>query len=188
MSSTQLTLTQAPLIIDVTCSFEHERTERWPKYATLRLDKRRIVKPDIVADARYLPFKSGIVDQLYCDPPHMFGPVSESRIAKMDAARLKTGRKAVNSFVRYSWWNSESEWLDFVRKTDNEFHRVLNPDGLLYYKITDGSKGTTKLKDLSLMVHFNKCGDRVTFSLPFKENLVHWLTYNPIPNWEACIV
>lgn len=188
MNATQCVQTtlcqQAPIIIDTTCSFEHERTERWPKHATFRIDKRRIVKPDIVADARYLPFKSGVVDQLYCDPPHMYGAVSEQRIAKMDAARLKTGRKAVNSFVRYSWWDTEEDWLNFVKATDIEFHRVLKNNGLLFYKITDGSKGTTKLSDLELMTHFDKKADKETYSLPFKRNIVHWLTFSPLSHTQ----
>lgn len=66
--SAQTTLTKdAPMILDATCSFYRN----WPLHATLRMDNRAIVGPDIVADAQFLPFRDGVFDQIYCDPPHM---------------------------------------------------------------------------------------------------------------------
>ena len=55
----QATLTEnAPITLDATSS-RHVKTS-WPRYASLRMDIRKEVKPDIVADARFLPFRDGV--------------------------------------------------------------------------------------------------------------------------------
>ena len=127
-----------------------------------------------------MPFREAVFDKIYCDPPHMLNPKSDEVIKRMIAVRRLRGRMSIDSFTRYAWWNSESEWLDFVRSTDLEFFRTLKPSAELRYKITDGkSKGTTKLSDLSLMKHFRIIRDQQSPSLPFKRNIVHYLTMSP---------
>ena len=179
----QTTLTDdAPLIVDFTCSFEHEgRTKRYPAFASLRMDVRREVGPDIVADARFVPLRSRIVKKGYCDPPHMFSNgKSKENLENLQAYRRRRGHRALDSFTRYYWWTSKAQWFDFVEKTNAEFARVLDPEeGLLFYKITDTkSKATTNSEDLKAMTNFSIIEDVETASIPFA-NTVHWLTMKP---------
>lgn len=64
----QTTLTKnPPRILDATCSFFRV----WPKHATIRIDIRPEVKPDIVGDIKKTNFPGHCFDEIYLDPPHM---------------------------------------------------------------------------------------------------------------------
>jgi hypothetical protein len=182
----QETLTEnAPLILDSTCSYMHidfSHGKRFPEFASIRMDKRRIVRPDIVADARFLPFREGVFDTIYCDPPHLFRKNPD--ISTLVRHNHSTGRVTPSSFERYSFWKSREEWYDFLERTDQEFARTLKPKGKLNYKISNGkSSGLTKLSDLDRMRHFeitrkienshSAIGNEVyflTMSMPKNEN------------------
>lgn len=178
--SVQETLTiNAPMILDSTCSYAHSRTDRWPKYATLRMDRRIECRPDIVADARFLPFRENVFDLIYCDPPHLFRKNTD--IEKIKVQRRKSGRKSAGLFERYSFWQSRDQWLDFLERTNEEFSRTLKTEGKLYYKLTDGKHGLTRLGDLRILNNFALFSDRQNSKSVFK-NSVHYLVFGrPAP-------
>lgn len=184
--SAQTYLTEnPPRILDATCSFSHagQRTPRWPAHASIRMDVRKVVKPDLVADARFLPFRDGVFSAIYCDPPHLMRKgVSSSLIAR----RRLEGRMRPDPWTLYGSWPSRNDWLDFVRRANPEFARCLNPKGRLHYKVTDNhGKRDTKAADVETP-HFEVESRVITKS---RSNLgngppVHWLTMKPKPTSE----
>jgi hypothetical protein len=170
----QTTLTNAGLrILDATCSFG----KIWPKHASIRIDIRPECKPDIVMDAKDLKFPDNYFDQIYCDPPHIITKTKD--FSKMKFKRRLTGRSSPILMERYGVWKSYEEWLEFMEKTNKEFFRVLKPNGVLFYKITEAS-GCTKPSDLiERMSNFILIEDK---SEPVKSTMgkgkTHWLTFH----------
>lgn len=95
----------------------------------LFLDRDASVRPDVVADARALPFRDGAFMKLYCDPPHIV------RASKKNRQR---GR-----FGEYGLWESRAEWVAFLYRVDEEFSRVLAPKGTLWFKTISGGHPKT---------------------------------------------
>ena len=164
-----------PMILDATCSYG----KIWPRYATVRIDIRPEVHPDLVMDAKALQFPNHYFDEIYCDPPHMFRKTDIS-LEAIIAHRRRSGRLSANSFKRYGFWHSRAEWLDFLDKTNIEFARCLKPNGTLHYKILDGA---TKVYEVE--VHMDKFEIVKRIITKTKSNYghgkVHWLTMRPKP-------
>lgn len=114
-------------ILDATCS----EKRAWPAHATVRADVRKEARPDVRADARFLPFGDSSFDEVYCDPPHLVG-----RPQTVWAANL-AGRGP--DFVRFGFFHTIAAWRSWCVESGREFHRVLKPGGLLHYKAPDGS-------------------------------------------------
>lgn len=164
MADRQTALTEdAPMILDATCSFG----KVWPKTATVRIDIRPEVRPDLVMDARQLRFPSSFFDAIYCDPPTIFG---EGK-----------GYRFTHDMVdRYGHWNSRKEWLDFANRSTREFHRCLKPTGLLFYKITETRDRRLKIADILAVGLFEIIEDKTTVSKSnHTKSTVHWLTMKP---------
>lgn len=169
------------MILDATCSDK----KIWPRFASIRMDVRKEMRPELVADAKFLPFRDGIFSRIYCDPPHFIR--SNARWDNMrNRFFVSINRKRyphehwMNSMARYGHFPSRDEWLNFVRKTDREFARCLTKEGVLQYKITDGPKrDMTTVTDLSEMTSFTIEKRKITLS-PFGKKPVHWLTMKPI--------
>lgn len=150
------------MILDATCSFAHV----WPAYATLRMDIRREVGPDLVADARFLPFRDGVFDEIFLDPPHIFGRCIYIH-DKMD---------------RYGSFKNGRAWKEFAKSATAEAARVLAPGGSVHYKITETEDSRLKVKHIptdSLQISRH----RITKSKSNRTDKfnVHWLTMKPTP-------
>ena len=108
------------------------------------VDIKKEVKPTLVADAKHLPFRDGIFNKIYCDPPHMLqhhaGP--NSKIHK-------------KFYEVFGWFNNRGEWISFIGRTNIEFKRVLKANGVLWYKLIDGKDfRIVHLADLNYMDNF----------------------------------
>ncbi len=75
-----------------------------------------IVKPTVLADMRFLPFKEGVFDEIFCDPPHL------------DCSLTAFMAKA------YGSWD-QHEVIKVMREANREFARVLIRRGRLTLKI-----------------------------------------------------
>ena len=97
-----------------------------------------VVKPMILADMRYLPFKDGVFDVIVCDPPHM------------DCG--------LTGFMAKAWgsWN-QRETIDIMKLADVEFSRCLKPQGTLILKVM-----------ADIMPRFQKMLKSFTFFLPIQ--------------------
>ena len=95
-------------------------TEEYNKYRPIgksAISKENIIiKPIILANMKYLPFKEKIFDVIICDPPHL-------NISK-------------NTFmgVKYGSWN-KNERTATIYRANMEFARVLKDNGMLILKI-----------------------------------------------------
>ena len=166
------------MILDATCSWKHDgRSKRWPEHATIRIDIRPEVRPDIVMDACSLKFPDHFFDAIYYDPPHLFR--KSDNIESLKRAKKLSGRKVKNTmFVLYGYWHNRDEWLSFLDRSLKEALRCLKPDGIVYYKITE-SPGM-KIGDLE--GHGFNIVEKKTTNTKSKvgsKAKVHWLTMRP---------
>ena len=143
--SNQATLTEdAPLTLDTTCA-DRKSKARFPRYATIGMDVSREVKPDIIASATHLPFKEGVFDKIYCDPPHRIRQDDEIQWRRM---------LGVTHYNRFSHWRKKTDWFEFLDRVNIEFFKVLKSDGEFHIKITDGVSGAVKITDLERLYNF----------------------------------
>lgn len=121
------------MILDVCCSAEkmyHSRQNELNEDEFITMDIRHgdfsytikgqttkvIVKPKVIADMRYLPFKNGIFDIIVCDPPHM------------DCG--------LTGFMGKAWgsWN-QKDTIDVMKLANYEFSRCLKRNGTIVLKV-----------------------------------------------------
>ena len=179
----QTTLTEdAPVILDSTCS----TLKLWPKSATVRIDIRREVKPDVVASACALPFRLGTFDVIFCDPPHIINkkgltkPKVGAQFASWNRRHGYHTENWINCLWRFGWWTSHKQWMEFVKATDREFRTCLKDSGTLEYKIMGGpSKRFATDTDIAEMRNFEIVKTKNTKSK--NRNPVKWLTMKPKP-------
>lgn len=188
----QTTLTdKAPMILDATCSFYRN----WPKHATIRMDKRSEVKPDVVGDIRKTNFPDSYFDAVYLDPPHMIR--KDPMILGHDITQIRRLRRLgtygiktpgfYHELSRYGHFKSKDEWYDFLDKVNVELLRILKPNGKCYWKLMFG-KDTRLIKqeDLQRLTNFKTIEKKVTKSKVRSTNEVHWLTMVPITLERNC--
>ena len=79
------------------------------------IDVRKDMKPDILADCRYLPFKDKCFEMVVFDPPH---------------ANLSPKSQMAKTYGSWSTWYIR----DMVRRGGLEFDRVLDENGKVLFK------------------------------------------------------
>lgn len=148
---------------------------------SIRMDVRREVRPDIVADARFMPFRTGVFKKVYSDPPHLIRK-SEVNFESTKRSRRRHRRYGrMSMFERYGWWKSREQWLDFARRTNDEFALILRPDGELHYKLSDALRSTRIAELEQASTNFTITSHRTTKSHVHHESAatVHWLILKP---------
>ena len=115
------------LTLDSTCSDR----KIWPRFASIRIDIQREARPDIQASACFLPFRSGIFREIYCDPPHRIGRYGQG-------FGLQRSNKGL-AYQRFSCWQNKEEYFKFLEAVDREFSRTLEAGGTLHFKTTEGN-------------------------------------------------
>ena len=116
---------------------------------TLCDGRRLIIKPDIVADFRYMPFDDNTFYLVVFDPPHLKQAGKNSWLAK-----------------KYGTLDKDA-WPQDIRQGFNECMRVLKPNGTLIFKWNEEQ---IKLKDiLKVIEHKPLFGN--------KRAKTHWLVF-----------
>ncbi|MDE1820985.1 MAG: hypothetical protein KGJ23_08425 [Euryarchaeota archaeon] len=121
------------LVLDSTCS----QKRAWPERADVRVDVAKGARPDVLADDTRLPFKEGAFSEVYCDPPHLVGR----------GKKWVSDLSYIPDYGRFSRWGTFAEWFQFLEKVNGEFGRVLEPGGLLHFKVPDGSRSHGRMVD-----------------------------------------
>lgn len=122
------------LVLDATCSLKRA----WPTRADVRVDITPGARPDVLADAKRLPFQDGSFSEVYCDPPHLMG----------QGQKWVSDLSHVPGYARFSRWSEKKDWFEFLDRVNEEFARVLSPGGLLHFKLPDGSRSHGRLVDV----------------------------------------
>ena len=165
------------IILDATCSYFH----LWPRHATIRMDIRPEVKPDIVGDIRKTQFPNNHFDEIYVDPPHMIRTDNACMFPhdKLAVKRRLSGRTTPHSFDRYGVFKSINEWYEFLEAVNKELKRILKPNGKVHFKITHGKdKRIIKRDDMNRLTNFEVIKEKITKSkYPKSNNTVHWITF-----------
>ncbi len=156
-------------ILDATCSIKRV----WPSFADIRIDVLKEAKPDIQADARFLPFRDGTFDVIYCDPPHSIGSPRYS--LKGTNRSLVEFRKRM---MRFGFWKDKNEWFHFLMLINDEFSRALQPNGKLCFKVVDGeSNGHEHIQKGQLMrflTNFSEVRSEPRRGRSRRSNLTTW--------------
>lgn len=126
-----------------------------------------------------MPFRDGIFEQVFADPPHLFKKDNPPSVLKIKMERRSRGWLSNPAIIRYGYWNSREDWLNFREKTCEEFARILKDGGLLHYKISHGSGGSglTRVDDVAIYtsrfdIETRKVDSHSTFG-----NLVYYFVF-----------
>lgn len=97
---------------------------------TMLCDGRKlIVKPDIIADFRDLPFENESFYLVVFDPPHL----------------IRTGD---NSFLKLKYGRLDTRWKDDIKQGRSECWRVLKKNGTMVFKWNEEQISFSKIKTL----------------------------------------
>ena len=116
---------------------------------TLCDGRKLIIKPDIVADFRDIPFDDNTFYLVVFDPPHL----------------IKAGEKSWLS-KKYGKLN-EDTWQEDIRQGVDECMRVLKPNGTLIFKWNEQQIKLKKI--LNIIRHEPLFGNR--------RNKTHWIAF-----------
>ena len=125
------------------------------------LDVRSEVNPCIVADNKFLPFRSNIFSQVFFDPPFISMEGVDKRLPKFDSS---IHRKGASFWFRYGLDISYSAITKLIYCCNVEFFRVLKDDGLLFLRWNDSQRPLYKA--LSLLKRW-----KVLMKIPYKSKL-----------------
>ena len=116
---------------------------------TLCDGRRLIIKPDIVADFRYMPFDDNTFYLVVFDPPHLKQAGKNSWLAK-----------------KYGTLDKDT-WPQDIRQGFNECMRVLKPNGTLIFKWNEEQ---IKMKDILKVIEYKPLFGN-------KRAKTHWLVF-----------
>ena len=97
---------------------------------TMLCDGRKlIVKPDIIADFRNMPFEDESFYLVVFDPPHLI-------------------RAGDNSFLKLKYGRLDTTWKDDIKQGLSECWRVLKKNGIMVFKWNEEQISFSKIKTL----------------------------------------
>ena len=111
--------------------------------------RRLIIKPDIIADFRNIPFEDNTFYLVIFDPPHLKQAGKNSWLAK-----------------KYGTLDKQT-WPQDIRQGFNECIRVLKPNGTLIFKWNEEQ---IKLKDILKVIEYKPLFGN-------KRSKTHWLVF-----------
>ena len=137
----------------------------------LFLDRRARVKPDIVASNEYLPFRDAMFFQVFYDPPSVLRGRGHWDFSSME--------------FRYTHWRGPNYFRRNLDLCNDEFQRVLKPEGTVLVKYTVSKTCALPLVEvLGRLDHFHLKTDQVRPSKSgagSKESRVHFMLLRRLP-------
>jgi hypothetical protein len=98
-----------------------------------------MVKPDIVADSRYLPIRGGSADIIIDDPPHIDGMSkreADRHVSNRLAHPKRLGHRPIDNMIYlYDYFPHKTAWISYLYHTARECRAALRRGGILWYKI-----------------------------------------------------
>lgn len=143
------------------------------------------IPPDVLADFRYCPFRTGVFNCVIFDPPHYVTPPIWHRNPK--GYELGLGRQDEKGFRRGPWWGefkSKTDMFISIHKAQKEFQRLTNRLCLKWHEGT-----FTLWKILPLFKDWMEI-QRIEHQSPHKKgnktNRTYWITFirgsTPLPS------
>lgn len=117
---------------------------------TLCDGRKLVIKPDIIADFRNMPFEDNSFYMVVFDPPHL----------------LRVGE---NSYMAKKYGKLSDSWHDDIFKGFNECMRVLKPNGTLIFKWNEEQ---IKLKEILDLIPYQPL-----FGNRLRGQKTHWLCF-----------
>ena len=111
------------MILDITAGYR--AMWKGKHQGVVFLDRRKEVKPDIVASNEFLPFKDEIFVKVVYDPPHTVGTLTLFYTHEPEG------------FDRYSHWDTKPQFYKNLCRVNNEVKRVLMKSGEFLVKWCD---------------------------------------------------
>lgn len=114
-----------------------------PNIIWLDIDPELEIKPDVVIDCTKTEFPDGYFFAIFFDPPHQWGDKTADQLytcrnkKEHDAFMKKWGFKQFKKVPTYygtDKYKSKSQLLSFIHKAQQEFYRILAPNGMLWVK------------------------------------------------------
>lgn len=106
-------------------------------------DKLIEVRPEIVMDFAALPFREGVFDLVFFDPPHLI--------------RREKWNQLSDRYLHFGHWETRAQWELALAAVNVEFYRVTREGAILHVKIIDGpDRRVTKLADLDRLTLWNQ--------------------------------
>jgi len=102
----------------------------------LDMERKLKNKPTIFADNTNTPFPAELFDTILYDPPHNWGGGDEPNpIYPSEIKKWKQEHQPF-AFTYYGWdkYKTRIGLIRHVYQAQKEFHRILKPDGLLWFK------------------------------------------------------
>lgn len=122
------------------CGHRREWAREKPRETTFG-DIKIEVNPQLVMDFCALPFRDGLFDVVFFDPPHLI--------------RREKWNQLSDRYLHFGHWESRAAWEHALDAVNEEFHRVTRGAATLYVKIIDGpDRRVTKLSDLERLTNW----------------------------------
>lgn len=106
-----------------------------------------VVKPDVVADFRSMPYPDNTFRMVVFDPPHLMRNVKDSTF---DDIYSKGGKAAPVGWQEIKYGSlGNNDWQETLRLGFKECFRVLKPCGFLIFKWNDTDKPVSEILKLT---------------------------------------
>jgi len=139
-------------ILDMGCGYKRV-SESIKKLGgkTITLDIEKKYRPDVIADARHLPFKDNSIDTIITDG--LLEHFDKSELGKIISEEIRVfNNRLINIIPKDTWWNRILEYLQgtpkvfWKKKVEWQFIFSVN----LMSKLNNFLAGTTSLKRLHI--------------------------------------
>ena len=105
-----------------------------PYVVFLDVEAELAVPPTVIADSRYLPFRSEVFDIVFFDPPHAWG---KRKWQGYHCSPRDAYGRHVTAYYGWDKYPTRGALLRYVYDTAREAARVTKPDAALWFKWCD---------------------------------------------------
>jgi len=116
------------------------RTKDSPHILWIDVEPSLEIPPDKVMDCRRTDFPDKYLDTIFFDPPHDYGYregkqwITIKNKNELEKFNERHGMKRGLAYYGVEKYKTKTAWLGFINKAQEEFHRILKDNGMLWVK------------------------------------------------------